>query len=103
VALQILALAADSIDPAPTPSTQNCRENKTNMFGLLMVPFLVTQALAFATPRVVARDNSVTIASLEKNLTSTSGSGNVAATGSLTPFGNIGIGKCLVFILCPYD
>jgi hypothetical protein len=73
------------------------------MFGLLFVPLLATQALAFATPRVVARDNSVTITSLEKNVTSTSGSGNVAATGSLAPFGDIGIGKYLVFTLCPYD
>ncbi|KAH7067176.1 hypothetical protein FB567DRAFT_258056 [Paraphoma chrysanthemicola] len=38
------------------------------------------------------RESTVAITSLEKNVTTTSGSGNVAAAGSLAPFGDIGIG-----------
>jgi hypothetical protein len=63
------------------------------MFTHIVIPFLALQALAFASPTVYALDNGVAITSLEKNGTSTSGSGNVAAAGSLTPFGDIGIGN----------
>ncbi|KAH7066083.1 hypothetical protein BKA63DRAFT_155023 [Paraphoma chrysanthemicola] len=38
------------------------------------------------------RASNIAITSLEKNVTTTSGSGNVAAAGSLAPFGDIGIG-----------
>jgi hypothetical protein len=50
------------------------------------------QMLASATPHQHRRANGVDITSLTKNVTSTSGSGNVAAAGSLTPFGDIGVG-----------
>ncbi|CAN9159539.1 unnamed protein product [Alternaria alternata] len=48
--------------------------------------------LASATPNQQRRANDVDITSLDKNVTSTSGVGNVAAAGSLTPFGDIGVG-----------
>ncbi|CAN9430222.1 unnamed protein product [Alternaria alternata] len=50
------------------------------------------QMLASATPNQQRRANDVDITSLDKNVTSTSGVGNVAAAGSLTPFGDIGVG-----------
>jgi hypothetical protein len=65
------------------------------MFSHFVVPFLVLQALAFASPTVHTLENGVAITSLEKNGTSTNGSGNVAAAGTLSPFGDIGIGKFL--------
>jgi hypothetical protein len=63
------------------------------MLSQFLVPFLALQALAFVSPTVHARDNGVAVTSLEKNGTAISGSGNVAAAGSLSPFGDIGIGK----------
>ncbi|CAN9438260.1 unnamed protein product [Alternaria alternata] len=48
--------------------------------------------LASAMPNQQRRANDVDITSLDKNVTSTSGVGNVAAAGSLTPFGDIGVG-----------
>ncbi|CAN9417037.1 unnamed protein product [Alternaria sp. RS040] len=62
------------------------------MFTKLAVSFLAIQMLASATPNQQRRANDVDITSLEKNVTSTSGVGNVAAAGSLTPFGDIGVG-----------
>ncbi|CAN9406627.1 unnamed protein product [Alternaria alternata] len=48
--------------------------------------------LASAMPNQQRRANDVDITSLDKNVTSTSGVGNVAAAGSLSPFGDIGVG-----------
>ncbi|CAN9428402.1 hypothetical protein CC77DRAFT_1023625 [Alternaria alternata] len=62
------------------------------MFTKLAVSFLAMQMLASATPNQQRRANDVDITSLDKNVTSTSGVGNVAAAGSLTPFGDIGVG-----------
>ncbi|KAF7673299.1 hypothetical protein GT037_008622 [Alternaria burnsii] len=62
------------------------------MFTKLAVSFLAIQMLASAAPNQQRRANDVDITSLEKNVTSTSGVGNVAAAGSLTPFGDIGVG-----------
>ena len=62
------------------------------MLAYILISYFVLNALAFATPITVARGSGVAITSLEKNVTSTSGSGNVAAAGNLTPFGDIGIG-----------
>ncbi|KAB2103853.1 hypothetical protein AG0111_0g7481 [Alternaria gaisen] len=62
------------------------------MFTKLAVSFLAMQMLASATPNQQRRANDVEITSLDKNVTSTSGVGNVAAAGSLTPFGDIGVG-----------
>jgi hypothetical protein len=79
------------------------RVNTNSMICLILIPFLASRALAFATPRVVARDSSVVVTSLEKNVTSTSGSGNVAAAGNLTPFGDVGIGTYSTCVLCACD
>jgi len=50
---------------------------------------------ASATPLAAhKRDNTVAITSLEKHVNATSGSGNVAAAGRLSPFGDIGTGEC---------
>ncbi|KAF9692012.1 hypothetical protein EKO04_010121 [Ascochyta lentis] len=62
------------------------------MFTTLFIPFLAMQVLASATSHQHPRANNVEITSLSKNITSTSGTGNVAAAGSLTPFGGIGVG-----------
>jgi hypothetical protein len=62
------------------------------MFTRFVLPFLAMQMLASATPHQHRRANGVEITSLTKNVTSTSGSGNVAAAGNLTPFGDIGVG-----------
>jgi hypothetical protein len=62
------------------------------MFTKLAVSFLAMQMLASATPNQQRRANDVDITSLDQNVTSTSGVGNVAAAGSLTPFGDIGVG-----------
>ncbi|CAN9429422.1 hypothetical protein AA0113_g5030 [Alternaria arborescens] len=62
------------------------------MFTKLAVSFLAMQMLASAMPNQQRRANDVDITSLDKNVTSTSGVGNVAAAGSLTPFGDIGVG-----------
>jgi hypothetical protein len=86
-----------------TTSTRKYREYINNMFGLLLAPFFASQALALATSPVVARSNSIPVTSLEKNVTTTSGSGNVAVAGSLAPFGNIGIGKYPIFFLSACD
>lgn len=59
----------------------------------LLVPFFAIGAFAFATPSVRAREDTLAITSLEKNVTATSGTGNVAAAGQLSPFGSIGIGN----------
>jgi hypothetical protein len=48
---------------------------------------------AAATPSTThTRDKSLAITNLEKNVTSTNGTGNVAAAGRLAPFNDIGIG-----------
>ncbi|KAH5324036.1 hypothetical protein HBI23_230930 [Parastagonospora nodorum] len=48
---------------------------------------------ASATPLAAhKRDNTVAVTSLEKHVNATSGSGNVAAAGRLSPFGDIGTG-----------
>jgi hypothetical protein len=83
-----------------TTSTRKYREYINNMF---LAPFFASQALALATSPVVARSNSIAVTSLEKNVTTTSGSGNVAVAGSLAPFGNIGIGKYPIFFLSACD
>jgi hypothetical protein len=62
------------------------------MFTKLAVSFLAMQMLASAMPNQQRRANDVDITSLDKNVTSTSGVGNVAAAGSLSPFGDIGVG-----------
>ncbi|CAG5184818.1 uncharacterized protein ALTATR162_LOCUS11097 [Alternaria atra] len=62
------------------------------MFTKLALPFLAMQMLASATPHQHRRADGVDITNLNSNVTSTSGSGNVAAAGSLTPFGDIGVG-----------
>ncbi|KAL1793891.1 hypothetical protein ACET3X_007312 [Alternaria dauci] len=62
------------------------------MFTRLVVSFLAMHMLALATPHQNRRANDVDITALDKNVTSTSGAGNVAAAGNLTPFGDIGIG-----------
>ena len=63
----------------------------TDMFYPLSLILLAFHAAA--TPSTAhARDNSVAITSLEKNVTSNSGTGNVAAAGKLAPFNDIGIG-----------
>jgi hypothetical protein len=62
------------------------------MFTKLVLPFLAVQMLASATPQQHRRVGGVDITNLNSNVTSTSGSGNVAAAGSLTPFGDIGVG-----------
>ncbi|RAR15234.1 pyridoxal reductase [Stemphylium lycopersici] len=62
------------------------------MISYLVIPFFAMQMLASATPHQHRRAASVEITSLEKNVTSTSGSGNVAAAGTLTSFGDIGVG-----------
>jgi hypothetical protein len=62
------------------------------MIGYLSLTLLALHASA--TPLSAHKqDNSLAITSLEKNVTSTSGTGNVAAAGNLAPFGNIGIGE----------
>jgi hypothetical protein len=64
------------------------------MLTHLLLAFLSLQALAAANPFTARqRDNSVAITSLEKGVNSTSGYGNVAAAGNLSPFGDIGVGK----------
>jgi hypothetical protein len=65
------------------------------MFSQIL-SLLALSTLACANPVFNARDRGVAITSLEKNVTSSSGSGNVAASGHLTPFGDIGIGRFLV-------
>ncbi|KAG9190339.1 hypothetical protein G6011_08427 [Alternaria panax] len=50
------------------------------------------QMLASATPHQNRGADGVDITDLNKNVTSTSGFGNVAAAGRLTPFGDIGVG-----------
>ena len=62
------------------------------MFNKAILPFFTLQMLASAMPQHHARASGVEVTSLEKNGTSTSGSGNVAAAGNLTPFGDIGVG-----------
>ena len=62
------------------------------MFNKAILPFLDLQMLASAMPQQHPRASGVEITSLVKNGTSTDGSGNVAAAGNLTPFGDIGIG-----------
>ncbi|KAI4914754.1 hypothetical protein J4E90_004786 [Alternaria incomplexa] len=62
------------------------------MFAQFVLPFLAMQMLASATPHQHRRANGVEITSLTKNVTSTSGIGNVAAAGNLSPFGDIGVG-----------
>jgi hypothetical protein len=64
------------------------------MFSHLLLSFSLLHALASASPFAASEpDNSIAFTSLEKNMNSTSGSGNVAAAGKLTPFGDIGIGR----------
>lgn len=53
---------------------------------------MAMQMSAFAAPQQQSGSSGVQITSLEKNATSTVGSGNVAAAGNLTPFGDIGVG-----------
>ena len=62
------------------------------MLSHFFIPFFAMQMLVSATPHQHRRAGGVEITSLEKNVTSTSGSGNVAAAGNLTPFGDIGVG-----------
>jgi len=62
------------------------------MFGHITISFLALQTLAAATPTKQQENNGVKITSLDKNVTSTSGTGNVAAAGTIEPFGNIGVG-----------
>lgn len=62
------------------------------MFGRTTISFLALQMLAAATPTKQRKDGGVQITSLDKNVTSTSGTGNVAAAGTLAPFGEIGVG-----------
>ncbi|EUC27492.1 hypothetical protein COCVIDRAFT_98737 [Bipolaris victoriae FI3] len=62
------------------------------MFKLIVVSFVAMQMTAFAAPQQQSGSSGVQITSLEKNATSTVGSGNVAAAGNLTPFGDIGVG-----------
>ena len=62
------------------------------MFNQVIVPFLAMQMLAYGMPQQQPRASGVEITSLEKNGTSTAGSGNVAAGGNLAPFGTIGVG-----------
>lgn len=54
----------------------------------------VVALVASATPLAAhKRENTVAITSLEKHVNATSGSGNVAAAGRLSPFGEIGTGE----------
>ena len=77
---------ANLYSPTPRPT-----HLITDMFYPLSLILLAFHAAA--TPLTAhARDNSVAITSLEKNVTSTSGIGNVAAAGKLAPFNDIGIG-----------
>jgi hypothetical protein len=62
------------------------------MFTKPVLPFFAMQMLASATPHQHRRANGVDVTDLNKNVSSTSGSGNVAAAGGLTPFGDIGVG-----------
>ncbi|RMZ67933.1 hypothetical protein GMOD_00004014 [Pyrenophora seminiperda CCB06] len=63
-----------------------------SMHGHITLAFLALHMLAAATPTKQRRDDGVNITNLGKNVTLTSGTGNVAAAGTLAPFGKIGVG-----------
>ncbi|CAA9963271.1 hypothetical protein PTMSG1_06639 [Pyrenophora teres f. maculata] len=60
------------------------------MLGQITLSFLALQMLAAATPTTQRRDDGVIVTNLGKNVTSTTGTGNVAASGNLASFGKIG-------------
>ncbi|CAE7187838.1 hypothetical protein CFE70_006696 [Pyrenophora teres f. teres 0-1] len=62
------------------------------MLGQITLSFLALQMLAAATPTTQRRDDGVIVTNLGKNVTSTTGTGNVAASGNLASFGKIGVG-----------
>ncbi|RYN46929.1 hypothetical protein AA0114_g8144 [Alternaria tenuissima] len=63
------------------------------MFTKLAVSFLAMQMLASATPNQQRRANDVDITSLDKNVTSTSGVGNVAAAAGVSYGGGLTAGS----------
>jgi hypothetical protein len=73
--------------------TGKYRDSINTMFSQILFTVFAFQTLAYANPVFNTRASSVAITSLEKSENSTSGLGNVAASGHLTPFGDIGIGK----------
>ncbi|KAI2488198.1 hypothetical protein Ptr902_02331 [Pyrenophora tritici-repentis] len=62
------------------------------MLGHITISFLALQMLVAATPTTQGGNDGVQITNLDKNATSTSGTGSVAAAGNLAPFGTIGVG-----------
>jgi hypothetical protein len=66
-------------------------------FAVMSFLNLILLALAAALPTTAgtlleARQNPVDIVQLNKNVSGTSGSGDVSAAGNLSPFGKLGVG-----------